>query len=123
MEIITTEKAPAAIGPYSQAAACGGFLFLSGQLGIDPKTGALAGGTVADEARQACENVGAILAAAGLGFENVVKTTCYLVDMTDFAAFNAVYAEYFKSLPARSCVAVQALPKGGRCEIEVVAGK
>lgn len=123
MEIIVTKKAPAAIGPYSQAAACGGFLFLSGQLGIDPKTGALAGDTVADEARQACENVGAILAAAGLGFENVVKTTCYLVDMTDFAAFNAVYAEYFKSLPARSCVAVQALPKGGRCEIEVVAGK
>ena len=123
MEIIVTKKAPAAIGPYSQAAACGGFLFLSGQLGIDPKTGAFAGGTIADEARQACENVGAILAAAGLGFENVVKTTCYLVDMTDFAAFNAVYAEYFKSLPARSCVAVQALPKGGRCEIEVVAGK
>ena len=123
MEIIVTKKAPAAIGPYSHAAACGGFLFLSGQLGIDPKTGALAGGTVADEARQACKNVGAILAAAGLGFENVVKTTCYLVDMTDFAAFNAVYAEYFKSLPARSCVAVQALPKGGRCEIEVVAGK
>lgn len=123
MEIITTEKAPAAIGPYSQAVACGGFLFLSGQLGIDPKTGGLADGTVADEARQACENIGAILREAGLGFENVVKTTCYLVDMADFAAFNAVYAEYFKSLPARSCVAVQALPKGGRCEIEVVAGK
>ena len=116
-------KSATSKSPLSGAVLAGDTLYISGQLGIDPKTGALAGGTVADEAHQACENVGAILAAAGLGFENVVKTTCYLVDMTDFAAFNAVYAEYFKSLPARSCVAVQALPKGGRCEIEVVAGK
>ncbi|PWL97012.1 MAG: regulator [Clostridiales bacterium] len=122
MEIIETDKAPAAVGPYSQAVACGEFLFLSGQLGIDPKTGVL-DGDMASQARRACENIGAILAAAGFSFENVVKTTCYLVDMADFTAFNTVYAEYFTGLPARSCVAVRALPKGGLCEIEVVARK
>ncbi len=122
MEIIETDKAPAAVGPYSQAVACGEFLFLSGQLGIDPKTGVL-DGDMASQARRACKNIGAILAAAGFSFENVVKTTCYLVDMADFTAFNTVYAEYFTGLPARSCVAVRALPKGGLCEIEVVARK
>ena len=122
MEIIETDKAPAAVGPYSQAVACGEFLFLSGQLGIDPKTGVL-DGDMASQARRACKNIGAILAAAGFSFENVVKTTCYLVDMADFTAFNTVYAEYFTGLPARSCVAARALPKGGLCEIEVVARK
>ena len=122
MEIIETDKAPAAVGPYSQAVACGEFLFLSGQLGIDPKTGVL-DGDMASQARRACKNIGAIFAAAGFSFENVVKTTCYLVDMADFTAFNTVYAEYFTGLPARSCVAVRALPKGGLCEIEVVARK
>ena len=122
MEIIETDKAPAAVGPYSQAVACGEFLFLSGQLGIDPKTG-VPDEDVASQARRACKNIGAILAAAGFSFENVVKTTCYLVDMADFTAFNTVYAEYFTGLPARSCVAVRALPKGGLCEIEVVARK
>ena len=122
MEIIETDKAPAAVGPYSQAVACGEFLFWSGQLGSDPKTGVL-DGDMASQARRACKNIGAILAAAGFSFENVVKTTCYHVDMADFTAFNTVYAEYFTGLPARSCVAVRALPKGGLCEIEVVARK
>ena len=121
MKKISTTKAPAAVGPYSQAIDCGDFLFASGQLGLDPETGALAGDDVAAQARQACENVKAVLEAAGLGFENVVKTTCFLADIADFAAFNAVYAEYFVSLPARSCVAAKDLPKGGLCEIEIIA--
>lgn len=123
MKKIYSEQAPAAVGPYSQAIECGEFLFLSGQLGLDPSTGLMAGDHVSVQTRQACENIGAVLAAAGLGFEHVVKTTCFLADMADFAAFNTVYAEYFKSLPARSCVAVRALPKGGLCEIEVIAKK
>lgn len=121
MKTIVSEKAPAAIGPYSQAVDCGDFVFLSGQLGIDPISGTLAAGGIAAEAKQACENVKAILTEAGLSFANVIKTTCFLSDMADFAAFNAVYADYFVSLPARSCVAVKSLPKGGLCEIEVVA--
>lgn len=121
MKKVSSDKAPAAIGPYSQAVDCGEYVFLSGQLGLNPETGALAGTDISVQARQACENIKAVLAAAGLGFEQVVKTTCYLADLADFAAFNAVYAEYFVSLPARSCVAVKDLPKGGACEIEVIA--
>ena len=123
MKKITTEKAPAAVGPYSQAMDLGDFLFASGQLGLDPATGAFAGDTIEAQAKQSCENVGAILAAAGLDFSNVVKTTCFLADMKDFAAFNAIYAEYFVSMPARSCVAVREIPKGGLCEIEIIAKK
>ncbi len=121
MKKISTDKAPAAIGPYSQAIDCGDILFASGQLGVVPATGAFAGDDVTAQAKQACENVGAVLAAAGLTFDNVVKTTCFLADIADFAAFNAVYAEYFTNKPARSCVAAKDLPKGGLCEIEVIA--
>ena len=121
MKKISTDKAPAAIGPYSQAIDCGDILFASGQLGVVPATGAFAGDDVTAQAKQACENVGAVLAAAGLTFDNVVKTTCFLAEIADFAAFNAVYAEYFTNKPARSCVAAKDLPKGGLCEIEVIA--
>ena len=121
MNILTTPNAPAAIGPYSQAICHGGILFSSGQLGLDPVTGASAGDAIEAQAEQSCKNVGAILQEAGIGFENVIKTTCFLADMGDFAAFNAVYAKYFTGNPARSCVAVKTLPKGMLCEIEVVA--
>lgn len=123
MKIVHSEHAPAAVGPYSQAIDCGDYIFLSGQLGLNPRTGELAGADVGTQAKQACENIKAVLAAAGLDFGHVVKTTCYLADMADFAAFNEVYAAYFISLPARSCVAVKSLPKGGACEIEVLAKK
>lgn len=122
MEVISTTKAPAAIGPYSQAMKTGSFVFASGQLPVDPETGAAPEG-IAAQAVQSCKNVGAILAEAGLGFENVIKTTCFLADMADFQAFNEVYAKYFVSKPARSCVAVKGIPKGVLCEIEVVAVK
>ena len=122
MEVISTTKAPAAIGPYSQAMKTGSFVFASGQLPVDPETGAVPEG-IAAQAEQSCKNVGAILAEAGLGFENVIKTTCFLADMADFQAFNEVYAKYFVSKPARSCVAVKGIPKGVLCEIEVVAVK
>lgn len=121
MEIIHSDNAPAAIGPYSQAIRTGNLVFCSGQLGIDPATGKLAGDTVEAQAEQAAKNVEAVLAAAGLSVKNVVKTTCFLADMADFAAFNAVYVRHFVSLPARSCFAVKALPSGGLCEIEVIA--
>ena len=120
MKVISTEKAPAAIGPYSQAIEIGGMLFASGQIPVDPATGEVPEGITA-QAEQSCKNVGAILAEAGLGYENVVKTTCFLADMADFATFNSVYAQYFTSNPARSCCAVKDLPKGVRCEIEAVA--
>ena len=120
MKVISTEKAPAAIGPYSQAIEIGGMLFASGQIPVDPATGEVPEGIIA-QAEQSCKNVGAILAEAGLGYENVVKTTCFLADMADFATFNSVYAQYFTSNPARSCCAVKDLPKGVRCEIEAVA--
>ena len=120
MKVISTEKAPAAIGPYSQAIEIGGMLFASGQIPVDPATGEVPEGITA-QAEQSCKNVGAILAEAGLGYENVVKTTCFLADMADFAAFNEVYAKYFTSKPARSCFAVKDLPKGALCEIEVIA--
>lgn len=123
MKVISTTKAPGAIGPYSQAIEANGFLFASGQIPLVPETGEIAGSTIEEQARQSCENVKGILAAAGLGLESVVKTTCFLADMGDFAAFNAVYAEYFTGKPARSCVAVKALPKGVLCEIEVIAAK
>ena len=120
MQIIHTDKAPGAIGPYSQGYIAGGFVYTSGQIPVIPATGQIPEGITA-QAEQSCKNVGAILEAAGVGFDRVVKTTCFLADMTDFAAFNEVYAQYFLSKPARSCVAVKDLPKGVLCEIEAVA--
>lgn len=122
MKIIKTPNAPAAIGPYSQGYAANGFVYTSGQIGIDPKTGLLVDG-VAAQAEQSCKNVGAVLEAAGVDFSKVIKTTCFLADMADFAAFNEIYAKYFVSLPARSCVAAKALPKGALCEIEAIAAE
>ncbi len=116
-----TDRAPAAIGPYSQAVSAGGFLFASGQIPLDPATGEIVGKTIGEQADRACQNVKAILEANELTFENVVKTTCYLADMADFSAFNEVYGSYFTSNPARSCVAVKDLPKKVLCEIEVIA--
>ena len=121
LNVTFTPNAPSAIGPYSQAVAANGFLFTSGQVGLVPETGAVAGDTIEAQAEQACRNVQAILEASGTGLDRVVKTTCFLADMNDFAAFNAVYAKYFVSKPARSCVAVRTLPKGMLCEIEAVA--
>lgn len=121
-EQVSTSQAPAAIGPYSQGIAAGDFLFTSGQLPLDPKTGALVGEGVEVQTVRALENAGAVLAASGLGFEDVVKTTVFLCDMADFAAMNSVYATYFSApYPARSCVAVAELPRGARVEIELVA--
>lgn len=121
MKIISTDKAPAAIGPYSQAYEVNGFLFTSGQIPLDPATGTIVGTEIAEQAEQSCKNIGAILEAAGLDFGKVVKTVCFLADMGDFAAFNAVYEKYFVSKPARSCVAVKTLPKNVLCEIEAIA--
>lgn len=119
---ITSPKAPAAIGPYSQAIAANGFLFISGQLPIDPATGNFAEGGIRELTRQSLENLKSILAEAGLTLADVVKTTVFLADMSDFAAMNEVYAEYFTApAPARSAVAVKTLPKGGLVEIEVIA--
>ena len=123
MKKISTEKAPAAVGPYSQAMMYGDILFTCGQIGLDPATGAFAGDDVVTQAKQVCENLKAVLAAADMTFENVIKTTCFLAEIADFAAFNAVYADYFVSMPARSCVAAKDLPKGALCEIEVIAAK
>ena len=120
MKIIATDKAPAAIGPYSQAYCVNGLLFTSGQVALDPATGEVVGTDIETQAEQCCKNVGALLEAAGTDFSKVVKTTCFLADMKDFAAFNAVYAKYFVSKPARSCVAVKELPKQVLCEIETV---
>lgn len=120
MKVVSTPNAPAAIGPYSQALDLGNMVFVSGQIPVDPATGAVAEGITA-QADQSCRNVGAILEAAGVGFDKVVKTTCFLADIADFAAFNEVYARYFTSKPARSCVAVKDLPKGVLCEIEAIA--
>ncbi|MBR2581795.1 MAG: RidA family protein [Oscillospiraceae bacterium] len=121
MKVIATKNAPAAIGPYSQAYAVNGFLFTSGQVPLDPATGAIVGSSIEEQAEQACRNIGAILEAAGTDFSKVVKTTCFLADMKDFAAFNAVYEKYFVSKPARSCVAVRELPKQLLCEVEAIA--
>jgi reactive intermediate/imine deaminase len=120
MKVIATTNAPGAIGPYSQGMIVNGFVYTSGQIPVDPATGAVPEGITA-QAEQSCKNVGAILEAAGTGFEKVFKTTCFLADMGDFAAFNEVYAKYFISKPARSCVAVKTLPKGVLCEIEAIA--
>ena len=122
MKVITTTKAPAAIGPYSQGMEVNGFVFSSGQIPVNPETGAIPEGIEA-QARQSCVNVGEILKAAGIGYEQVIKTTCFLADMADFAAFNQVYEEFFVSKPARSCVAVKELPKGVLCEIEAIGVK
>ena len=122
MKVLETTKAPGAIGPYSQGFEVNGFVFTSGQIPVDPATGEVPEG-IAAQAEQSCKNVGAILEAAGIGYENVVKTTCFLADMADFAAFNEVYARFFVSKPARSCVAAKALPKGVLCEIEAIAEK
>ena len=121
MKTIATANAPAAIGPYSQAVVSGGLLFASGQIAIDPATGNVVEGGIAEQSERVFQNIGAILAAAGTGFDKVVKTTCFLADMGDFAVFNEHYAKYFTGLPARSCVAVSALPKNVLCEVEVVA--
>ena len=123
MNMISTDKAPGAIGPYSQGYEVNGFVFTSGQIPIIPETGEIAEGGIAAQAEQSCKNVGAILEAAGSGYDKVVKTTCFLADMGDFAAFNEVYAKYFTSKPARSCVAVKELPKGVLCEVEAIAVK
>ena len=120
MKVIATTNAPGAIGPYSQGMIAGGFVYTSGQIPVDPATGNVPEGITA-QAEQSCKNVGAILEAAGTGFEKVFKTTCFLADMGDFAQFNEVYAKYFVSKPARSCVAVKTLPKGVLCEIEAIA--
>ena len=122
MKAIATTKAPAAIGPYSQGMEVNGFVFSSGQIPVNPETGEIPEGIEA-QARQSCRNVGEILKAAGLGYENVIKTTCFLADMADFAAFNQVYEEFFVSKPARSCVAVKELPKGVLCEVEAIGVK
>ena len=122
MKVIETAKAPGAIGPYSQGYVVNGFVYTSGQIPVDPVSGQIPEG-IAAQADQSCRNVGAILEAAGSGFDKVFKTTCFLADMGDFAAFNEVYAKYFVSKPARSCVAVKALPKGVLCEIEAIAAE
>lgn len=121
LQKISTDKAPAAIGPYSQGIIVNGLLFASGQIPIDPATGEIKGKDIGEQAEQACKNVGALLAEAGTDYTRVVKTTCFLADMGDFAAFNQVYARYFTEKPARSCVAVKALPKNVLCEVEVIA--
>ena len=121
MKIISTEKAPAAIGPYSQAIVAGNLLFASGQIPINPESGAIEAQGIEAQAEQAIKNVGEILKEAGLSYTDVVKTSCFLADMEDFAAFNAVYEKYFTGKPARSCVAVKELPKGALCEVEVTA--
>ncbi len=122
MIVLETKNAPGAIGPYSQGFEANGFVITSGQIPVDPATGTVPEG-IAAQAEQSCKNVGAILEAAGTGFDRVIKTTCFLADMGDFAAFNEVYAKFFTSKPARSCVAVKALPKGVACEIEAIAVK
>ena len=122
MKVIETTNAPGAIGPYSQGFVVNGFAFTSGQIPVDSATGAIPEG-IAAQAEQSCKNALAIVAEAGMTAENVVKTTCFLAEIADFAAFNEVYAKYFTSKPARSCVAVKDIPKGVLCEIEVIAVK
>ena len=118
---ISTPNAPAAIGPYSQAIVAGNMLYTSGQIPLDPANGNMVGENVTEQAEQVMKNLAAVLEAAGTKFDNVVKTTCFLADIADFAAFNAVYGKYITSAPARSCVAVKDLPKGALVEVEVVA--
>ena len=120
MKVFATDKAPGAIGPYSQGFIANGFVFTSGQIPVDPATEEVPEG-ITSQAKKKKKNIGALLEAAGVGYDNVIKTTCFLADMADFGAFNEVYAQYFTSKPARSCVAVKDLPKGVLCEIEAVA--
>ena len=121
MKTISTNAAPAAIGPYSQAKISGGLVFASGQIPADPATGAIEAKDIAGQTEQICKNIAALLNAAGSSMEKVVKTVCFLADISDFAAFNEVYARYFTSCPARSCVAVKDIPKGALAEIECIA--
>lgn len=121
MKFTSTDKAPAALGPYSQAVSVNGLLFTSGQIALDPATGEIVGSDVQAQAEQVCKNLAAVLEANGLTFTDAVKTTCFLADMGDFAAFNEVYGKYFTGKPARSCVAVKTLPKNVLCEVEVIA--
>ena len=120
-KVIYTKNAPDAIGPYSQGIITGNLLFTSGQIAINPATGNVEAATIEEQTEQVCKNIGALLEAAGASYENVIKTTCFLADMGDFAAFNAIYGKYFVSKPARSCVAVKTLPKNVLCEVEVFA--
>ena len=121
MKVVYTEKAPASIGPYSQAMILNGVLFTSGQIPVNPATGEINGDTIETQAEQVMKNLGEVLKEAGSSFEKAVKTTCFLADMGDFAKFNEVYAKYFVNKPARSCVAVKTLPKNVLCEVEVIA--
>lgn len=121
MKKITTDKAPAAIGPYSQAIVTGNLLFASGQIAINPANGEIEGKDIVEQTTQVMKNIGALLEAAGTDYTKVVKTTCFLADMNDFATFNEIYAKYFTEKPARSCVAVKTLPKNVLCEVEVIA--
>lgn len=120
-KVISTDKAPGAIGPYSQGIVCNGFLFASGQIAINPASGEVESSTIEGQTEQVMKNIGGLLEAAGTSYENVVKTTCFLADMGDFGTFNEIYAKYFTSKPARSCVAAKALPKGVLVEVEVIA--
>ena len=122
-EIISTQNAPAAVGPYSQAVKAGGFIWCSGQIALDPESGVLVSNEIKSQTEQVMKNISAVLAASGATFEDVVKTSCFLADINDFAEFNAIYAKYFTGKPARSCVAVAALPKGALVEVEVIAVK
>ena len=121
MEKIHSDNAPAALGPYSQAMRVGSLVYTSGQIGIDPAVGKITATDVAGQAEQVCKNLAAVLSAAGTDLSHTIKTTCFLADIADFAAFNEVYARHFTGKPARSCVAVKALPAGALCEIEVIA--
>ena len=121
MKTVSTDKAPAAIGPYSQGKIAGGFLFASGQIPINPENGQIEGADIVAQAERVMKNIGALLEAAGTDYTKVVKTSCFLADMNDFATFNEVYAKYFTEKPARSCVAVKTLPKNVLCEVEVIA--
>lgn len=120
MKIVSTNNAPGAIGPYSQAVIAGGMVYTSGQIAIDPATGNMVEGGVREQTEQVCKNVKALLEASGTSIEKVVKTTCFLADMADFAVFNEIYAGYFTGKPARSCVAVKTLPKGALVEVDTV---
>ena len=121
MEMIHSDTAPAALGPYSQAMRVGSLVYTSGQIGIDPAAGKITATDVAGQAEQVCKNLAAVLSAAGTDLSHTIKTTCFLADIADFAAFNDVYARHFTGKPARSCVAAKALPAGALCEIEVIA--
>ena len=121
MEMIHSDNAPAALGPYSQAMRVGSLVYTSGQIGIDPAVGKITATDVAGQAEQVCKNLAAVLSAAGTDLSHTIKTTCFLADIADFAAFNEVYARHFTGKPARSCVAAKALPAGALCEVEVIA--